>query len=433
MSTDPENSNDRLKIGFITIGCRANQADTARMISRLRSLAVDVDPWDSSAQTCDLIIVNTCAVTSKAEADARKLIRRSKRAHPESRIVVTGCAAQVEPDKWSEMPEVDCVVGITERDEIEKYLPLHEDSALSKVTKPSGGVDGPTPLHGHRSRPFLKIQDGCTRGCAYCIVPRARGPERSRSPELVREDIQRFSEAGYGEIVLTGVHLGRWGRDIGTDLSELLDILENIDTGIRIRLSSLEPMDLTPTLIKRIVTHPVICPHLHIPLQSGDQGILDSMGRDHTLRHYTDLLEAAVGIEPDIALGTDLMVGFPGENNKSHKNTLDFIKSLPLTYLHIFTYSPRALTRAADMPNRPTGPVVRDRMKDLKAVDNGKRMAFQKSQNGKIRPFLIESPTASNRITALSDNYLRIIVKDSEVINCIGQVVPLEIDINNDT
>ena len=399
------------------------------MISSLPSGAIEVDPWK---EHCDIAIINTCAVTSRAESDARKLIRRISRRHENARIIVTGCAAQVDESRWSDMPEVDLVVGLNDRDAIDKYFQENQVIKNQEFSTPTGGVDGPTPLSGHRSRPFLKIQDGCSRGCAYCIVPKARGPERSRRPELIREDIHTFADAGYKEIVLTGVHLGRWGIDFGSDLNVLLDILGDIDLDVRFRFSSLEPMDLTPDLVGRIVGHPKICPHLHLPLQSGDQNILDLMGRDHSPDQYLDLLNAAIDMNPDTALGTDIMIGFPGEDDKSFQITLNFLKQIPLTYLHIFTFSPREGTRAAGMPGKPPGEAVRGRLDALKSLDQAKRHEFRKSQAGKVRPFLIEKPERkAGIITALSDNYIRIQLTGDKYQNPPGQVVPMRIDIIN--
>ncbi len=426
-----ENGNFKpLRVGFITIGCRANQADSARMVSGMPENSIEVDPWTDS---CDLVIINTCAVTARAEADARKLIRRAKRVNPGSKILVTGCAVQVESKKWSDMPEVDLVIGLRDRDEIKKYITKNMGDIEVEIGKPSGGVDGPTPLKGHRSRPFLKIQDGCTRGCAYCIVPIARGPERSRHPDLIRQDIHNLYNAGFQEIVLTGVHLGRWGIDLGMNLSGLLDLFDEIDLDIRFRLSSLEPMDLTPALVKRMIAHPLICPHLHIPLQSGDPKILDLMGRGHSLEHYTKLLDAALMTDPDTALGSDIMVGYPGEDDQSFLNTFNYLKDSPLTYLHIFTWSPRVGTRAVDIPNRPQGSIVKGHMKRLKELDRLKRSRFIESQIGKIRPCLVEHPPyRSGAITAISDNYIRVNLLSKNILNSVGQVIPFKIDTNND-
>jgi threonylcarbamoyladenosine tRNA methylthiotransferase MtaB len=422
--------NTILKVAIITIGCRANQADSARMISSLHQDTVLVDPWNGLP---DIAIVNTCAVTSRAEADARKLIRRIKRKSPDVKILVTGCAAQVDNDIWSDMPEVDLVIGLNARDEIEKYIHENAFTLDLAIKTPKGGIDGPTPLFGHRSRPFLKIQDGCSRGCAYCIVPKARGPERSRRPESIRDDIRNLTDAGFREIVLTGVHLGRWGFDFGSDINQLLDILDEVDLDVRFRFSSLEPMDLTPDIIRRIIGHPKICPHLHLPLQSGDRKILDLMGRNHSPADYLELLEAAIEANPDTALGTDIMVGFPGEDDESFINTLNFLKNTPLTYLHIFTFSPRKGTKAAQMSGKPSGETVSERMKALKSLDKSKRLDFRRSQDGKVRPFLIENPEAGSGIlTALSDNYIRIQFVAEKYRFSLGQVITMRIDTNND-
>jgi len=414
------------KIGFITIGCRANQADTARMESLFPPDNI-VNPKNN--ESCEILVINTCAVTARAEADARKLIRRAKRINPDVEIIVTGCAVQVAPDKWTSMPEVTRVIGIKDRDNIHNLLnDAHFDEDLP-IAPPSGGVLGPTPMSGHRSRPFLKIQDGCSRGCSYCIVPTARGSERSRPPELIADDIARLTKAGYREIVLTGVHLGRWGRDIGLRFSNLLDLLENTDKQARIRLSSLEPMDLTPDLLLRMIANPIICPHFHLPLQSGDQSILDAMKRGHRLEDYAKLLDCIKTNEPDASIGTDIMVGFPGETDETHNNTMDFLKNLPLTYLHIFKFSPRPGTIASEMPGRPYGPDVHRRMKELMSIDNAARRRFRSSQAGTTREFLIETPDSPDKLlTALSDNYLRIFLSNSGMLKRIGNLIQLSID-----
>lgn len=423
-----DSDTNTLKIGFITIGCRANQADTARMISLLPSNAVEADPM---TEPCDIAIINTCTVTSRAEADARKLIRRIKRKQNDIKILVTGCAVQVDKNPWSDMPEVDLVIGLNDRDDIQKFIRENLAVVEPEIKSPSGGVDGPTPLKGHKSRPFLKIQDGCSRGCAYCIVPKARGPERSRQLDLIREDIFKLHNHGYNEIVLTGVHLGRWGYDFGSDLNDLIEMLDKIILDIRFRFSSLEPMDLTPEIIERLIGHPKICPHLHLPLQSGDQKILDLMGRGHSLDDYTRLLDAAMKTNPDTALGTDIMIGFPGEDDESFLNSFNYLKEIPLTYLHIFTYSPRKGTRAAAMPGNPPGKTVKDRLDALKKLDKEKRQAFYRSQDGRIRPFLIENPRfKSGPMTALSDNYIRVNLAHSNYDLKPGQVIPMRLDIN---
>ncbi len=425
----PKKDRPSLTIAFKTIGCRANQADTARMIS---SLPDGTQVVDSRSERCDTVIINTCTVTSRAEADCRRAIRRARRNHPHATIIVTGCASQVNPGIWSKMPEVDRVIGITERDRIADYLVLLQQADKVAVSKPSGGVLGPTPLVGHRSRPFLKIQDGCSRGCTYCIVPQARGPERSRPSKQVKEDILRLADSDYHEIVLTGVHLGRWGVDIGQGFFDLLDVLETIDADVRLRLSSIEPMDLTPNLIQRMLRHKLICPHLHLPLQSGDDRILEAMGRGHTVRQYAELIEAAIATCPDMALGTDIMIGFPGEDEKCFQATLDLIAKQPFTYLHLFTFSPRPQTPASKLPNRPSGTAVKNRMRALKELDDARRAAFLEANHGVRRPFLIESPPLrSGEHTAISDNYIRAVIKTDRAGIRPGQVVPLILDISN--
>lgn len=428
MKTGDEKS-ERLNLAFLTIGCRANQSDTSRMIS---SLPDNARVADIHSGDCDIVVINTCAVTSRAEADGRRAVRHAKRHNPEARIIVTGCASQVEPEKWLEMPGVDAVIGITERDDLASLMDSLPLKPESRVSMPSGGVHGPTPLAGHKSRPFLKIQDGCSRGCAYCIVPQARGPERSRPPEMILDDIRALAEAGYREIVLTGVHLGQWGTDLGSGFDGLLDALDRITADVRLRLSSIEPMDLTPGLVRRILRHRLLCPHLHIPLQSGDDTILEKMGRGHTVPEFASIVEAAVETCPDMALGTDIMVGFPGEDEVSFRKTVEFLENQPFTYFHIFPYSPRRGTPAAGMPGRPPGPSVRERMRFLKKLDKSRREAFLKANAGVPRPCLIEIPEGdSKRLIALSDNYIRLDVNPSLRPIDAGNIVSLCVDITS--
>jgi threonylcarbamoyladenosine tRNA methylthiotransferase MtaB len=263
-------------------------------------------------------------------------------------------------------------------------------------------------------------------------VPRARGPERSRPPDLIAKDIDLLAREGFQEIVLTGIHLGRWGRDLSLDLHRLLEVLEGIPSNVRIRLSSIEPMDLTPNLVGDIISHPRICPHLHIPLQSADDNILRAMGRGHTAADFAELIHAAVETNPDVAIGTDIMVGFPGEGDTEFRNTLRFVSERPFAYLHVFTFSPREGTPAARMPDRPPGDLVKERMRLLKEVDRTRRSAFRTSFQGRTLPCLIESSrNAAGLLTALSHNYIRISIPAIDKGVRPGQVVPLLIDTIN--
>ena len=262
---------------------------------------------------------------------------------------------------------------------------------------------------------------------ALCRQP--EGTSRSRSPELIVKDIEALEKAGFAEIVLTGIHLGRWQCDLGLNLDNLLDALDRAGDS-RIRLSSIEPMDLSPEMVDRIISHPKICPHLHIPLQSADNGILKAMGRGHTIEQYSELIRAAKNADPDVSIGTDIMVGFPGEDDAAFYNTFDFLVSQPFAYIHVFTFSPRLGTRAWEMTDRVPGEIVKDRMRMLRKVGNEKRRAFRAGFAGRTLPCLIETPDEAGIFTALSHNYLRIrIARLPEGVRP-GQVIPLIIDTN---
>jgi threonylcarbamoyladenosine tRNA methylthiotransferase MtaB len=252
----------------------------------------------------------------------------------------------------------------------------------------------------------------------------------------VKEDIIALSEAGFREVVLTGVHLGWWGCDLGTlpqgpkqAFHGLLDVLDGIDADVRLRLSSIEPMDLTADLVRRILSHRLICPHLHIPLQSADEGILEAMGRGYVAEQYAELLAAAKETRPEVSLGTDIMVGFPGEDERAFRKTFEFVSDQPFSYLHIFTFSPRPSTPAARLPGRSPGGQVRNRLQALKELDRVKRNAFLGALHGQTRPCLIEwPPLETGKLTALSDNYIRLQATLSEYKDYAGQVVPLTLD-----
>lgn len=379
------------------------------------------------SESCDVVVINTCMVTSKAEADCRKYIRRTRKEYPKAKIIVTGCASQVNPEKWASMPEVDQVIGIFERDKLDEIL---VDGSSSKiiVSKPSGGVLGPTPLTGHRSRPFLKIQDGCSRGCSYCIVPFARGPERSRPLNLIKNDIAKLIDSGYKEIVLTGVHLGRWGQDINLSLEHLLEVLAGVQ-GARIRFSSIEPMDINKSHIRMILTNPRICPHLHVPLQSGDNRILQAMKRGHQVDDYLELVGHAISINPDVAIGTDIMTGFPGEDDLAFRNTMEVLSKFPFAYLHVFKFSPRPGTCISRNSNEPSGVVTSERMKQLKNLDICKRREFAEKFHGRIMECLVEAPEEdSKQIIALTGNFIHISIDEQCPRSIIGQLKSFVLD-----
>jgi threonylcarbamoyladenosine tRNA methylthiotransferase MtaB len=403
-----------------TLGCKVNQCETAYLEERLRGAGYGIVPFSRRA---DLYCLNTCAVTARAAMESRQLIRRALRQNPEARVVVTGCYAQIASAEIARIPGVSLILGSTAKVALLEHLIGSGSGATPaiRVGDPCApGILQPLLLSAFagRTRAFLKIQDGCDARCAYCIVPHARGGSRSIAAAPVLEQVERFLAGGFQEIVLTGIHLGQWGHDLEPPrhLTSLIgDILERCPPP-RLRLSSLEPGEITGELLDRMASEPRLCPHLHVPLQSGDAAILGKMNRTYHPLFYRDLVRDAVTRIPDLAVGADVLVGFPGETEACFLNTYRLLESLPLAYLHVFPFSPRPGTPAAVMKGRVPPPVIRTRSALLRALDLAKRLAFMGCFVGTVRPVLLEGRSAADggRL-GFSDNYIPVLVKSGEI------------------
>lgn len=322
--------NNRERVAFHTLGCKVNQEETASLMEMFRKRGFQLVDFKSPA---DVYIINTCTVTHTADQKSRQMIRRAISRQPDALVAVVGCYSQVSPDDVLAIPGVDLVVGTRGR---AKLVDLVEDILEKKrageFVKEVNAVDSlesdlefeqlPLPDNPQRTRAFLKIEDGCDQYCAYCIIPDARGPVRSLSPELVKEQLGELICAGYREVVLTGVHTSAYGKDlpVGINLAALLRDLVKMPGDFRIRLSSVEPVDVSEELLEVMASSPRICRHLHLPLQSGDDEILEMMQRPYTTADYSELFQKAIKMIPDLAVTTDVMVGFPGETDR-HKNS----------------------------------------------------------------------------------------------------------------
>lgn len=403
----------------ITLGCKVNQCESACLEERLSGAGYGIVPFSRRA---DLYCVNTCAVTSRAAMESRQLIRRALRQNPEARVVVTGCYAQIAPAEIAAVPGVSLILGTTEKLALLEHLAAPVNGAIPTIRAGDPRKSGiPQPLvlsaFAQRTRAFLKIQDGCDAFCSYCIVPHARGRSRSIPAAPVLEQVERFLAGGFQEIVLTGIHLGQWGRDLEPPrhLTSLIgDIFEQRPLP-RLRLSSLEPGEITGELLDRMASEPRLCPHLHVPLQSGDAAILARMNRTYHPLFYRDLVLDAVARIPGLAVGADVLVGFPGETDACFLSTYCLLESLPLAYLHVFSFSPRPGTRAAVMKGRVPPAVIRIRSALLRQLDRAKRLAFMGRFVGTVRPVLLEGRSAADggRL-GLSDNYIPVLVKSGE-------------------
>ncbi|HYA02974.1 MAG TPA: tRNA (N(6)-L-threonylcarbamoyladenosine(37)-C(2))-methylthiotransferase MtaB [Syntrophobacteria bacterium] len=405
-----------IKAALATLGCKVNQCESACLEEQLHAAGFEIAPFSRGA---DLYCINTCAVTTRAAMESRQLIRRALRWNPNARVIVTGCYAQIAPAEIAAIPGVSLILGTVEKAALRDYLAELEDPSTPAIHV---GDPGKTRIaqslllstFAQRTRAFLKIQDGCDAFCSYCIVPHARGRSRSIPGELVLGQVERFLANGFREIVLTGIHLGQWGQDLQPPrhLTSLLDLILKHSPPPRLRLSSLEPGEITGDLLELMASEPRLCPHLHVPLQSGDPAILKEMNRGYQPELYADLVAEAITRVPDLAVGADVLVGFPGETDACFLNTYRLIESLPLAYLHVFPFSPRPGTPAAAMKARVAPDIIRPRTTILRELDRAKRTGFMARFVGKVRTVLLEARTAADGSRlGFSDNYIPVVVK----------------------
>ncbi len=442
----------KLKIHFNTMGCKVNQYDTEALktIFMQKDHNIVNDPSEA-----DVLVINTCTVTHLADRKARRNIRKLKRENPNSLVAVVGCYPQVQPEKVSAMPEVDIILGTDQRSKLAELVEAHFTEKSTKTTtkttkstkkstetlaeiNPSRKRNGYEALRVQsfngmqRSRHFLKVQEGCDQFCAYCVVPFARGELRSRPLDAILEEAKRALEADFKELVLTGINLGAYGRedDRIPHLAEVVDQITRLNGNYRVRLSSLEPQEIDQILIDQLVENPRVCAHFHIPLQSGDNEILAWMGRDYTVEEYVARVENIRNKAPDIALTTDVIVGFPGEKAHHFKNTYQFIKQLGFSRLHVFPFSPRAYTKAAQYQGHVNSQVKKERSEQLRELGQALARQYQQKFIGDWLELLIESIEEHNDETwalGLSSNYLSVYVKNAGR-NTLNQLLHVKID-----
>jgi len=397
------------KVYIKTIGCRTNKADSSRIMTKLIEKGFTIVEREEDA---DIIIVNSCVVTSKAERDMRNSLNRAKRLSPDAKIILTGCFPQV----YGGINGIDLVLGIKEREEITDYI----DKTGIFITPASELKEISIPYEWHQegTRAFLKIQDGCDNFCSYCIVPYARGKPRSLEPETVMLSLKKFSSLGYKEVVLTGIRLGAYGSDKEpkVTLAKLIEMIEDEKPIERIRLSSVEPDDIDEKFIEVVKNSKIIAKHLHIPLQSPFDSVLRLMRRNYTLSDYLEKVKKIKENMENFCIGTDIIVGFPGEENEDFDRGYELLKSIPVDYFHIFSYSPRKGTRAYSMKSTLKVEEVKNRVKILKELGEEKRNKFIKNQIGKKEKMLVEK-IKDGASYGLTGNYIRVKIKASLIKN----------------
>jgi len=401
------------KVAFYTLGCKVNQYESAVLARLFTERGYEVAEFAPGA---DVYVINTCAVTRTAERKSRQAIRRAVRFEPGAVIAVTGCYAQLFPGEVMKIPGVGVVTGTLGRagliDLVEKRAKNGTGPLNAVKTFGSREVfeELPCPPLPGRTRAYVKIQDGCESFCTYCLVPYARGPLRSRQPAKVLEEVQFLAAAGYKEIVLTGIHTSAYGRDLGggVDLAGLLErVARVLPSPVRVRLSSLEPHEITPRLVEVLASSPLFCRHLHVPLQSGDDGVLRRMGRSYTALEYARTVGLLRQKLPGLGLTTDVMVGFPGEGDEQYANTYRFVGEMAFSRLHVFKYSPRPGTPAAAFPEQLPEDVKEERSERLLALGEKLAYAFAAAHLGKEVEVLAEEKTGEGYYAGFTDNYLR--------------------------
>jgi threonylcarbamoyladenosine tRNA methylthiotransferase MtaB len=408
-----------MKYAVITFGCRVNQADSLAIEGALRARGAVSAPPDSA----DLVVVNTCSVTASADQGARQTIRRIVRSNPAVRVIVTGCYATRRPDEVEALPNVVQLVANRDKDRLVDVLDdragLTDLPSLSTARR-FGDGDGAC---GHPLEPgvagrtafTLRVQTGCDERCSYCIIPTTRGAGRSHSLLVVLRQIEDVVAAGYKEIAVTGVHLGSYGRDLanGHTLSTLLRALAAWDADVLFRVSSLEPMDCTNEIVELVAGSPRLAPHFHLPLQHGSDEILSSMRRPYTAAGYRRLIERIHDLMPHASMGSDVIVGFPGETETHFSETESLLRDLPLSHLHVFPYSDRPGTDASHMPLKVDGAAIRERGQRVRSIGQQMSERFRRSQSGSVRRAL----TVDDGRSAVTDNYVKVRLESAQERN----------------
>ncbi len=425
------------KVAFHTLGCKLNFSETSTIGKQFLKHGFSIVDEKEKA---DVFVINTCTVTENADRECRQIVRRTLRNNPNSFIVVTGCYAQLRPDEIAKIDGVDAILGSNEKFNLFSYLENFEKKELSCIyVSPTENLDSFNPSYSSdadsRTRAFFKIQDGCNYKCSFCTIPLARGKSRSASPEEVISEFKQLLAEGYKEIILTGVNVGDYGSSLSRDheynLYSLLKMMLKVEGDYRIRISSIEPNLLTDEILDLTANDERICNHFHIPLQSGSSEILKLMQRRYRIEDYLELIYKAKNRITDLGIGVDVIVGFPGETEENFLETYDFLKDLPISYLHVFTYSERPETKAIEMANA-VDPIERKRRSNmLRILSEKKKHEFYQKMVGKELTILFEHEDRNGMLKGFSSNYIRVKHSfDQELINKFVKVKIKEVDEN---
>ena len=420
------------RVAVATLGCKVNQFESASFISSFQDRGCELVSLEEPA---DIFVINTCAVTARAGQQSRQMIRKVIRDNPEAQLVVTGCYAQMAAEELLDIVQEN-PIAIVGNGNKHRLVDTALDEALpdmvmltGKITRQQNICRLPVRRFVGRTRAWLRIQDGCNNFCTYCIVPYTRGPSRSLGLAEVLEQATVFADEGYLELVITGINVGKYGLDLeeGEDIYSLLDTLCTQFSDIRIRLSSIEPIEVREPLLALMIGHPNFVPHLHIPLQSGDDSVLARMNRRYTAATFARVVEKIHAQQPSVAIGCDILTGFPGEDEQAADNTWQLLSGLPISYLHVFPYSIRPGTLAAEMGNQVAGPVKDERAARLRKLGRQKREQFYTRHIGTEQRVLVERRNSrSGLLQGFSENYIPVQFQGED--DCIRSVVRVQIE-----
>lgn len=425
------------KIIITTLGCKVNQYESAAFLCAFEESGCETAKVGEDA---DIVVINTCAVTAKAGAESRKTVRRLMRRHPNAKVVITGCYAQMAANELAEIVESPvCIVGNGNKhllvEAALKETPCDLTMLMGKILKKETISKLPMKRFGNRTRAYLRVQDGCNNFCTYCIVPYTRGPSRSLELGDILGQAQRFVDAGHKEMVVTGIHVGMYGKDLkeNMDITDLMVALCEAHPGIRFRLSSIEPQEITDKLLTAMATFHNFMPHFHIPLQSGDDTVLSRMRRGYDRETFRTILKKCMRTFPDAAIGIDILTGFPGEGEEEFNNSKLLLEEIDATYFHVFPYSKRQGTLAASFPDQVPKDVSAKRVATLRELAKKKQIEFYTRHLQTERPVLVEKKrNRENLLSGFTDNYIPVVFDGDDTL--MGQIVSVKLkEIQNNT
>lgn len=416
-------------VAFYTLGCKVNQYETEAMGEIFEKAGYTIVGSEDKA---DVYVINTCTVTNLGDRKSRQFIRRAKRINPEAIIAVVGCYAQTAPDEVLSIEGVNIILGTNDRHKILAYVEKAMDEKEDKI---NAVVDimqikefenlSIAEIKG-KTRAYLKIQEGCNQYCAYCIIPYARGPIRSRRLEDIMEEVKRLAENGFKEIILTGIHVASYGKDLDNrSLLDVIDAIHSVEGIERIRLSSIEPTIMTHEFIKRLLEYDKVCPHFHLSLQSGCTKTLERMNRKYTAQEYNEIVDRIREYMPKVSITTDIMVGFPGETQEEFEATLDFVKKIQFSQIHVFKYSPRKGTPAAKFLDQVSSAEKNKRSEALIKLAHESMIDYHRQFINEVKDVLFETRTADHTFEGFTDNYIKVVCTTHQDLK--GQIVRVKL------